>query len=59
MEIEAESTNNEDQILKKVIPFDTHVVIGGGALLCQVFWFGTAFKEVISDNRRYASSNSI
>ena len=59
MEIEAESTNNEDQILKKVIPFDTHVVIDGGALLCQVFWSGTAFKEVISENRRYASSNSI
>ena len=59
MEIEAESTNNKDLILNKVIPFDTHAVIDGGALLRQLFWSGAAFKEVINENRRYALSNSI
>ena len=37
MEIETESINNEDQLLNKVIPLETHVVIDGGALLHQVF----------------------
>ena len=59
MEIEAESTNNEDQLLNKVIPLETHVVIDGGALLHQVFWSRAAFKEAIYENRRYASSKYI
>ena len=59
MEIEAESTNNEDQILNKVISFETHAVIDGGALLRQVFWSGRAFKKVINENCRYASPNNI
>ena len=37
MEIEAESISNEDQLLNKVIPLETHLVIDGGALLHQVF----------------------
>ena len=47
MEIEADSTNNEDKLLHKVIPLETHVVTDDGALLRQVFWSGTTFKEVI------------
>ena len=47
MEIGEESTNNEDKLLHKVIPLETHVVTDGGALLRQVFWSGTTFKEVI------------
>ena len=53
-EIEAESTNNEHQLLSKVVPLETHVVIDGGALLRQVFWPGTAFKEIINENCRYS-----
>ena len=52
MELEAESTNNEDKLLNKVTPLETHVVIDGGALVSQVFWSGT----IINENRRYASS---
>ena len=48
MEIEAESTNNEQKLLNKEILLETHVVIDVGALLRQVFWSGTAFKEVIN-----------
>ena len=47
MEIEEESINNEDKLLHKVIPLETHVVTDDGALLRQVFWSGTTFKEVI------------
>ena len=47
MEIEEESINNEDKLLHKVIPLETHVVTDGEALLSQVFWSGTTFKEVI------------
>ena len=43
----------------EAVPFETHVVIDGGALRHQVFWSGTAFKEVINENRRYASPNNI
>ena len=59
MEIETESTNNEDQLLNRVIPLETQVVIDGGALLHQVFWSRAEFKEVIYENRRYASSKYI
>ena len=59
MGIEAESTNNEDQLLNSVIPLETHVVIDGGVLRRQIFWSGTAFKEVINKNRKFESSNSI
>ena len=43
MEIKEDSTNNEDQLLNKVIPLETHVVIDSGALLRQIFRSGTAF----------------
>ena len=56
MEIEAESTNNEDQLLNKVILLEDHVIIDGGALLHQVFWPGSTFQEVINEYRRYVSS---
>ena len=55
MEIEAENTNNEDQILIKVISLKTHVVTDCGAVLHQVFWSGTTFKKVINKYRRYLS----
>ena len=45
MEIETKSTNNEDQLLNKVVLLETHVGIDGGALLRQVFWPGTVFKQ--------------
>ena len=48
MEIEAERTNNEDQILIKVNFLKTHVVTDCGAVLHQVFWSGTTFKKVIN-----------
>ena len=59
MGIETPNTNNQDQLLNKIIPLDTHVVTDGGALLRQVFWFGATFKEVINKDRRYASSNNM
>ena len=59
MRIEAENTNNKEQLLNKVIFLETHVVIDGGALLRQLFWSGTAYKEVTNKNCRYASANSI
>ena len=37
MEIETESTNNEDQLLNKVVLLKTHVGTDGGALLRQLF----------------------
>ena len=43
MEIKEESTNNEDQLLSKVSPLETHEVIDSGVLLRQVFRSGTAF----------------
>ena len=55
MEIETENTNNEDQILIKVISLKTHVVTDCGAVLHQVFWSGTTFKKVINKYRRYLS----
>ena len=55
MEIEAENTNNEDQILIKVISLKTHVVTDFGAVLYQVFWSGTTSKKVINKYRRYLS----
>ena len=54
--MEIEAANNEDQLLSKIIPLGIRVVIDGGALLHQVFWSGTAFKEVLNKYRRYASS---
>ena len=48
MKIEAESTNNKDELLIKVIPLETHVVIGYAALLSQAFCSGTKFKKVIN-----------
>ena len=56
MEMEAESTINEDQLLNNVKPLETHVVIDGAASLRPVFWSRTAFKEVINEYRRYSSS---
>ena len=44
IEIEAERTNTVDQLLIKVIPSETHVVIYCATLLRllpQVFWSGT------------------
>ena len=58
MEIETESTNNEDQLLNKVIPSQTHVIIDGGTLLRQVFCSGTTFKVGLSSSKKiilYAS----
>ena len=55
MELEAESTTNEDQLLIKVIPSGVDVVIDCGALLRQVFSSGTTFKEVINKYRKYVS----
>ena len=48
MKIEAESTNNKVELLIKVIPLETHVVIGYAALLSQAFCSGTKFKKVIN-----------
>ena len=45
MEIETESTNNEDQLLNKVVLLETHAGIDGGALQRQLFWPGTVFKK--------------
>ena len=55
IEIEAESINNEDQLLIKVIPSGIHVVIDSAILLRLVFWSGTTFKEIIKEYRRYLS----
>ena len=54
--MEIEAANNEDQLLNKIIPLGIRVVTDGGALLHQVFWSGTAFKEVLNKYHRYASS---
>lgn len=45
METEAESANNKNQLLNKVIPLETLVIIDDGALLRQVLWYGKAFKK--------------
>ena len=47
IEIKAERTNTVDQLLIKVIPSETHVVIYCATLLCllpQVFWSGTLWN---------------
>ena len=47
IEIEAERTNTVDQLLIKVIPSETHVVIYCATLLRllpQVFWSGTLWN---------------
>ena len=56
MNVEVETTNNEDQLLNKIIPLEGHVVIDGGALLHQVFWSGSTFKEVINKYHRHVSA---
>ena len=45
MEIEAKSTNNEDQLLNKVIPLPSHVFTDGGASLHEVFWSGSTLRK--------------
>ena len=45
METEAESANNKNQLLNKVIPLETLVIIDDGALLRQLLWYGKAFKK--------------
>ena len=52
---EAESTNNEDQLLIKVIPSEIHGFIGCAILLRQVFWSGTMIKKVINEYHRHVS----
>ena len=52
MEIEAESTNNEDQLVNKEILLEDHVIIDAGALLHQVYSSGSTFQEVINEYRR-------
>ena len=49
MEIEAESTNNEDQLVNKEILMEDHVIIDAGALLHQVYSSGSTFQEVINE----------
>ena len=48
MKAGTKSTNNKDQLLNKVIPIVTHMVLHGGALLHQVFLSRSPFNEVIN-----------
>ena len=42
--------------MNKVILLEAHVIIDGEALLHQIFWSGSRFKEVINEYHRYVSS---